>query len=206
MSSDRRGRLSAASRLAPAWAGGAAAVWLGVWLAGGGGTESADAPVLQGPSPLQRTAFPFDVLNPCGVIAVATASRLVGVEVSLEQAGDVLPVDAIGTATVGQVDEAFRALGVAACPLRLRNVAGLTLPAVMHFGGRHFAAVLPLADGRFAVVDPASRPAVLDADELLHQTDGVAVVVAGNTDRLRAQCRRLGVAVADGSLPAPPVR
>ncbi len=143
-------------------------------------TEDTGAPVEERRRRIRRLRQVWQVDEAdCGAAALAMVCRHFGSRVSQARIRQLVGTGIDGTSLKGITDGA-RALGLSARAVKssVRNLAGLPLPAIVHWGGNHWVVVYDVGPRGIRIADPAAGAHRLSQAEFEEQWSGYAALFA----------------------------
>jgi ABC-type bacteriocin/lantibiotic exporter with double-glycine peptidase domain len=137
----------------------------------------------------------LDPEHPCGTVALALASRLLGRPVPLVTVQKALLPDAMGRNSMREIVECARKLGFGAAGVRLsaRELRRLEVPVIAHLAESHWAVLFTNEHKAILLFDPPRPLRSVSPEELDSLWSGAGVVVTEDADSLKQTLARLGI-------------
>ena len=149
------------------------------------------------PAPRPTRPRFIDPDNPCGPVAVATASHLLGRPIGLGVIRSQMNPDPMGRCSLTQVYRTLRGQGFSAFAVRLNQEALMTLGAktvaILFVDRSHFVVVRSVDDGVITLFDPPYKPVTIPVGEMPYDWSGEAILASADQDELIKIARRFGL-------------
>ena len=140
----------------------------------------------------------IDPDNPCGPVAVALVSHLLGKPLSLDEVRAAIDTDPQRRASVAQLVACLRSNGFAAAgvemePAALSKLAPATV-AILFVEGNHFIVAAPRGGEEVTIFDPPLRPSTRTPGDLPYEWRGQCILAARDAAALDRSLADLGLA------------